>query len=74
MPRLSALEQLDTDAINDRRVFKRRFGFDRPLRFHRAALVQLRQERDWTDSEVKLFLYAGALRNGGLFRRCVDHV
>jgi hypothetical protein len=60
----SALQGLDAEAIEDRRVFKRRFGHDWPLRFHREALVRLRQERDWTDGEVKLFLYSGALRRG----------
>ena len=58
----SALQQLDVEAVEDRRVFKRRFGHDWPLRFHREALVRLRQERDWTDNEVKLFLFSGALR------------
>ncbi len=59
-----ALERLDAEAIADRRVFKRRFGYDWPLRFHREALIRLRQERDWTDGEVKLFLISGTLRRG----------
>ena len=62
----SELERLDAEAIKDRRVFKRRFGYDWPLRFHREALVKLRQERDWTDKEVWLFLLSGTLRRGPL--------
>ncbi|MGH8041092.1 MAG: hypothetical protein ACREPN_03495 [Rudaea sp.] len=58
------LERLDAEAITDRRVFKRRFGYDWPLRFHREALVKLRQQRDWTDKEVWLFLLSGTLRRG----------
>jgi hypothetical protein len=60
----TALQRLDAESIEDRRAFKRRFGCDWPLRFHREALVQLRRERDWTDNEVKLFLFSGALRRG----------
>lgn len=60
----SALQRLDTAAIEDRRTFKHRFGRDWPLRHHRAALIQLRRERDWTDSEIKLFLITGTLRRG----------
>jgi len=62
IPASSILERLDVEAIEDRRVFKRRFGYDWPLRFHREALVTLRQERDWTDGEVKLFLLSGTLQ------------
>lgn len=58
------LERLDVEAIQDWRVFKRRFGYDWPLRFHREALIKLRQQRDWTDKEVWLFLLSGTLRRG----------
>lgn len=57
----SALERLDAAAIEDRGTFKRRFGRDWPLRHHRAALIRLRRERDWTDGEIKLFLITGTL-------------
>ena len=60
----SVLQLLDAEAIEDRRAFKRRFGHDWPLRFHREALVRLRRERDWTDGEVRLFLFGGTLRRG----------
>ena len=60
----SRLQRLDAEAIEDRCIFKQRFGRDWPLRFHREALVQLRQERDWTDGEIKLFLISGMLRRG----------
>jgi hypothetical protein len=60
----SAQERLDTEAVQDRAVFKRRFGHDWPLRHHREALVRLRRERDWTDKEVWLFLLSGSLRRG----------
>ena len=60
----STQQQLDTEAIDNRHIFKQRFGRDWPLRFHREALVRLRRERDWTDGEVKLFLLSGMLRRG----------
>ena len=60
----SALERLDAATIEDRRMFKRRFGRDWPLRHHRSALIQLRRERDWTDGEIKLFLISGMLKRG----------
>ena len=58
----STLERLDAEAIADRTAFKRRFGRDWPSRHHREALIQLRQERDWTDGEIKLFLITGTLQ------------
>jgi hypothetical protein len=60
----STLERLDDEAIVDRTAFKRRFGRDWPSRRHREALIQLRQERDWTDGEIKLFLITGTLQRG----------
>jgi hypothetical protein len=64
LPEPSALERLDDEAIVDRTAFKRRFGRDWPSRHHREALIQLRQERDWTDGEIKLFLITGTLQRG----------
>jgi hypothetical protein len=64
LPEPFALERLDAEAIVDRAAFKRRFGRDWTSRRDREALIQLRQERDWTDGEVKLFLYSGALCRG----------
>jgi hypothetical protein len=64
LPKPSALERLDAKAIVDRTAFKQRFGRDWPSRRHREALIQLRQERDWTDGEIKLFLITGTLQRG----------
>lgn len=64
LPEPSTLERLDDEAIVDRTAFKRRFGRDWPSRRHREALIQLRQERDWTDGEIKLFLITGTLQRG----------
>jgi len=64
LPEPSMLERLDAEAIVDRTAFKRRFGRDWPSRRHREALIQLRQERDWTDGEIKLFLITGTLQRG----------
>jgi hypothetical protein len=64
LPEPSTLERLDAEAIVDRTAFKRRFGRDWPSRRHREALIQLRQERDWTDGEIKLFLMTGTLQRG----------
>jgi hypothetical protein len=64
MPEPSTLERLDDEAIVDRTAFKRRFGRDWPSRRHREALIRLRQERDWTDGEIKLFLITGTLQRG----------
>jgi len=66
LPEPSALERLDAEAIVDRTAFKRRFGRDWPSRHHREALIRLRQERDWTDGEIKLFLITGTLQRGPL--------
>ena len=63
-PEPSALKRLDAEAIVDRTAFKRRFGRDWPSRHHREALIHLRQERDWTDGEIKLFLITGTLQRG----------
>ena len=60
----SALQRLDAEAVEDRTAFKRRFGRDWPSRQHREALIQLRQERDWTDGEIKLLLITGTLQRG----------
>ncbi|MDR3388235.1 MAG: hypothetical protein P4L92_14390 [Rudaea sp.] len=66
LPEPSALERLDAEAIVDRTAFKRRFGRDWPSHHQREALIQLRQERDWTDGEIKLFLITGTLQRGPL--------
>jgi hypothetical protein len=60
----STRERLDAEAIEDRHVFKRRFGCDWSLRTHRESLVSLLRERDWTDREVRLFLLSGLLQHG----------
>lgn len=64
LPEPSALERRDAEAIRDRAAFRRRFGRDWPSRHHREALIHLRQERDWTDGEIKLFLITGTLQRG----------
>lgn len=64
LPEPSTLERLDAEAIVNRTAFKRRFGRDWPSRRHREALIRLRQERDWTDGEIKLFLITGTLQRG----------
>jgi len=66
LPEPSALERLDAEAIVDRTAFKQRFGRDWRSRHHREALIRLRQERDWTDGEIKLFLITGTLQRGPL--------
>lgn len=75
-PRLEELRQIlrdsdvstaddlcDEAVVNDKSKFRRRFGhgFDWRRR-HREALIELKQEWDLTDREIRLFWQTGNLR------------
>ena len=53
----------DAIVVSDEAKFRQRFGhrFDWGRR-HREALIRLKQEKDLTDAEIKLFRHTGNLR------------
>lgn len=59
--RARASQALDRDAIDDERVFIRRFGFDWP-RDDRIAVIVLKHRLDLTDREIRLLRWTGNLR------------
>lgn len=57
----AATRPLDRVAIDDERVFIRRFGFDWPRR-DRIAVIVLKRQCDLTDREIRLLRWTGNLR------------
>ncbi|WHZ20653.1 MAG: hypothetical protein OJF55_002802 [Rhodanobacteraceae bacterium] len=57
----NATKALDRAAIDDERVFIRRFWFDWPRR-DRVAVIALKHQCDLTDREIRLLRWTGNLR------------
>lgn len=60
----SSEAERDREAIEDEKMFIRRFGFDWP-RSDRVALLELKHRCDLTDREIRLLKWTGSLKCKG---------